>query len=67
MKIVLGIFRDTSSGHEYEDENEDESGVERFDDDYDNDDSKEWVSESDEEEPEFGRRVSPSRKATVVP
>ena len=45
-----------------EDESTDESGDERSDDDYDgdddDDDSGEWVSESDEEEPEWGRRVS---------
>ena len=39
-----------------EDESTDESGDERSDDDYDgdddDDDSGEWVSESDEEEPE---------------
>jgi hypothetical protein len=48
---------------EYEDERlgEDESGNERSDDDDDDDDddSGEWVSESDEEEPEWGWRVSP--------
>ena len=49
---------------EYEDESEDESGDESdedkdddSDDDDDDDDSGEW--ESDEEEPEWGRRVSP--------
>jgi len=43
---------------EYEDESEDESGDERSDDDYDDsdddDDSGEWVTEPDEEEPEWG-------------
>jgi len=45
-----------------EDGSEDESGDERSDDDYnddDGDDSGEWISKSDEEEPEWGQRVSP--------
>ena len=42
-----------------EDESEDESN-ERSDHDYDDDDdSGEWISESDEEEPEWRRRVFP--------
>ena len=44
---------------EYEDESEDESGDERSDDDDDDNDSGDWVSGSDEEEPEGERRVSP--------
>ena len=44
---------------EYEDESEGESEDERSDEDEDDDDSGDWVSESDEEEPEWGRRVSP--------
>ena len=48
---------------EYDDESEDEYDDERSDDEYDDDDdgdeSGEWASESDEEEPEWERRVSP--------
>jgi hypothetical protein len=43
---------------ECEDESEDESDDEISDDDYDDNVSGEWVFESDEEEPEWGRRVS---------
>ena len=42
-----------------EDGSEDESGDERSNDEYDDDESAEWVSESDEEEPQWGRRASP--------
>ena len=65
----LGIILEDCTGQllgtlpeddEDEDESEDESGDERSDYDYDDDgDSGEWVSESDEEEPEWERRVSP--------
>ena len=40
---------------EFEDESEDESGDKISNDD----DSEEWVSESDVEEPEWGQRISP--------
>ena len=56
--MYRAIFREDDD--EYEDESEDESGDERSDDyDDDDDDSGEWVFESDEEEPEWERRVSP--------
>jgi hypothetical protein len=60
LRIILGTG--ASSGRRIEDGSEDESGDERPDDDQyddDDDDSGEWVSESDEEEPEWERRIPP--------
>ena len=50
------FLRTLPQDDEYEDESEDEFGDERSDDDCDDEDSGEWVSESDEEEPEWGAK-----------